>query len=114
MIEAVAGIAKETSVSSAQVSLAWLAAQPAVTSVILGARTRAQLADNLAAASLKLSGEQIERLTAISKPQAPEPEYFRGLSHKIRNLLQAGINLQIDVVCRADVEVNADSIAFQP
>ena len=42
-------------VSASQVALAWLADQPAVTSVILGARTTDQLADNLAAAELRLT-----------------------------------------------------------
>jgi len=36
-------------VTASQVALAWLADRPAVTSVILGARTTEQLADNLAA-----------------------------------------------------------------
>ena len=40
--------------TSAQVALAWVGAQPAVTSVILGARSVEQLTDNLAAADLDL------------------------------------------------------------
>ncbi|WP_342022922.1 aldo/keto reductase [Arthrobacter citreus] len=55
-------------VSSAQVALAWLAAQPGVTSVILGARTVEQLRDNLGAASLRLSGAELQRLTDLSIP----------------------------------------------
>ena len=43
---------QERGVSPAQVALAWLLARPGVTSVIVGARTEEQLADNLAAASL--------------------------------------------------------------
>jgi aryl-alcohol dehydrogenase (NADP+) len=56
-------------VSAAQVALAWLADRPAVTSVILGARTTAQLADNLAAADLRLSAGETERLTEASRPR---------------------------------------------
>lgn len=75
VIEAVASVAQERGVSSAQVALAWLAAQPAVTSVILGARRRDQLADNLGAASLDLSAEQLARLDAASAPQVADYPY---------------------------------------
>jgi aryl-alcohol dehydrogenase (NADP+) len=56
-------------VSPSQVALAWLADRPAVTSVILGARTTAQLADNLAAADLRLTAGETERLTEASRPR---------------------------------------------
>jgi len=56
-------------VSASQVALAWLADRPAVTSVILGARTAAQLADNLAAADLRLTPGETERLTEVSRPR---------------------------------------------
>lgn len=69
VIDAVDVTASAHSVSSSQVALAWLADRPAVTSVILGARTREQLADNLAAAELKLSAEDTERLTEASSPR---------------------------------------------
>ncbi|RAN76666.1 aldo/keto reductase [Bacillus sp. SRB_336] len=68
VIGAVEDIAKAHDASSAQVALAWLAGRPAVTSVILGARTTDQLADNLAAAQLELSDEETRRLTEASRP----------------------------------------------
>ena len=55
IMDAVTTVAKSRAVSAAEVSLAWLVAQPAVTSVILGARTPQQLAENLKAASLNLT-----------------------------------------------------------
>jgi aryl-alcohol dehydrogenase-like predicted oxidoreductase len=55
--------------SAAQVALAYTLAKPAVTSVIVGARTEEQLRDNLAAAELTLTAEEIERLDTVS--QAP-------------------------------------------
>ncbi len=58
-------------VSVAQVALAWLLAKPHVMSVIIGAKSLAQLDDNLAATSLRLSPEDITRLDAVSK-LAPE------------------------------------------
>jgi len=56
-------------VSASQVALAWLADRPAVTSVILGVRTTGQLADNLAAADLRLTPGETERLTEASRPR---------------------------------------------
>ena len=78
VIEAVGAIAKTRGVNMAQVALAWLAAQPAVTSVLLGARRRDQLADNLAAASLKLTGEEIAALSEVSKPEMADYPYGAG------------------------------------
>jgi aryl-alcohol dehydrogenase-like predicted oxidoreductase len=68
IIDAVGKIAKARGVSLAQVALAWVAAQSAMTSVILGARNPEQLADNLAAASLELSTDEIATLFAVSAP----------------------------------------------
>ncbi|MEW1804816.1 aldo/keto reductase [Pseudarthrobacter sp. NPDC080039] len=69
VIDAVEDIASSHGVSQSQVALAWLADRPAVTSVILGARTTEQLADNLAAAELALSADDISRLTSASEPE---------------------------------------------
>ena len=60
---------------SAQVALAWLAAAPAVTSVILGARTVEQLADNLGAADLDLGRTQLARLDEASAPRIDDYPY---------------------------------------
>jgi aryl-alcohol dehydrogenase (NADP+) len=69
VIDAVEDIASAHGASQSQVALAWLADRPAVTSVILGARTTEQLADNLAAAELTLSAEDITRLDSASEPE---------------------------------------------
>ncbi len=68
VIEAVGKIAQSRRVSMAQVALAWTADRPAVTSVILGARTVEQLDDNLAAAGLHLSEEETALLDTASEP----------------------------------------------
>lgn len=68
IIDAVRDIAKQRGVSMSQVALAWLVDRPAVTSVILGARTVEQLDDNLAAADLHLSEEEADRLDEVSQP----------------------------------------------
>jgi aryl-alcohol dehydrogenase-like predicted oxidoreductase len=68
VIDAVAKIAQSRRVSMAQVALAWTADRPAVTSVILGARTIEQLDDNLAVAGLHLSEEETGLLDTASEP----------------------------------------------
>ena len=68
VIDAVGEVAAESGVTSAQVALAWVGAQPAVTSVILGARTVEQLTDNLAAADLDLTAEQLEPAQRGQRP----------------------------------------------
>jgi aryl-alcohol dehydrogenase-like predicted oxidoreductase len=60
-------IAEAHGVSAAQVALAWLLARPGITTVIIGARTDEQLADNLAAASLELSPDEHARLEEVSR-----------------------------------------------
>jgi aryl-alcohol dehydrogenase-like predicted oxidoreductase len=75
VIDAVQGIAEKRSVSMAQVALAWLADRPAVTSVILGARTTEQLEDNLGAADLHLSPEETAQLDAASDPEPADYPY---------------------------------------
>lgn len=48
-----------TGASVAQVAIAWLLHRPAVSSVVIGARTVSQLQDNLKAAQLKLTSEEV-------------------------------------------------------
>ncbi|SER55727.1 aldo/keto reductase [Sphingobium sp. YR768] len=54
-------------VSPAQVALAWLLGRPGVTSLVIGARTDAQLTDNLRAAELQLTAEEAARLEQVSR-----------------------------------------------
>lgn len=74
----------------AQVALAWVAQQPAVTSVILGARTREQLADNLAAASLVLSQEELAALNLSSAPELEDYPYGTGGANQRRRKVEGG------------------------
>ena len=75
VVDAVVEVAKAQGVTPAQVALAWVGAQPAVTSVILGARTVEQLRDNLAAADLDLDGAHLERLSEVSTPRMDDYPY---------------------------------------
>ena len=61
-------IAKETGLPVANISLAWIMAQPGVTAVIVGARNPAQLQRNVSAANLSLGEEILTRLDRITAP----------------------------------------------
>jgi aryl-alcohol dehydrogenase-like predicted oxidoreductase len=65
-------VAEQTQTSVARVALAWQLHKPFVTSVIIGAKSKEQLLDNIGAASLRLSDEQMRVLDAAS---ALPPEY---------------------------------------
>ncbi|NKK87463.1 aldo/keto reductase [Rhizobium leguminosarum bv. viciae] len=61
----------------AQVALAWLLTRPGVTSLVIGARTEAQLKENLAAADITLSTEEIDRLERVSRPPLLYPYWHQ-------------------------------------
>ncbi len=71
VIDAMEKVGKAHGVSVARIALAWLLQRKGVMSVIIGAKTTEQLDDNLAAAELTLSPEEIAALDAAS---APKPE----------------------------------------
>jgi aryl-alcohol dehydrogenase-like predicted oxidoreductase len=75
VVDAVRRVAAQRGVPMAQVALAWVKDRPAVTSVILGARTTEQLADNLAAADLVLADEEVAALDEASDPGAADYPY---------------------------------------
>lgn len=66
-VEAMRPMAEERGVSIARIALAWLLAQQPVSSVIIGARTIEQLKDNLEAAKVALSTEELETLDQVSR-----------------------------------------------
>jgi aryl-alcohol dehydrogenase-like predicted oxidoreductase len=72
IIDAMRPIAEAHDVSIARVALAWLLTRRGVMSVIIGAKTIAQLNDNLDASALSLSGEELATLDKVS---ALRPEY---------------------------------------
>jgi aryl-alcohol dehydrogenase-like predicted oxidoreductase len=87
VVEAVRAVAEGRGASMAQVALAWLVDRPAVTSVILGARTLEQLEDNLGAAGLHLSAEETARLDEASDPAPADYPYGRpGRDQRGRNI----------------------------
>ena len=72
-------IADAHGASVAQVALAWLLAQDAVTSVIIGAKRMDQLVDNLGAVELTLTGDELQRLDEVSVTPAPYPAWMLSL-----------------------------------
>ena len=77
IIEKLVEIAAKRGVTSAQVALAWLLTRPGVSSVIVGARTEAQLEDNLQAAALVLEPDEIAALEAVSRPPLLYPYWHQ-------------------------------------
>lgn len=90
IIGTVEDIAKARGASMAQVALAWVAAQPAVTSVILGVRTQAQLADNLGAAGLALTSKEITTLNDVSAPGVSDYPYGAGGTQQRNRKIEGG------------------------
>jgi len=75
-VDALDGIAKKKRVSVAQVALAWLLAQSGVTSIIIGANKMSQLEDNLKAAEIELSEEEVEQLSRTTAPRVMYPQWM--------------------------------------
>ena len=77
-------IAKARGVSVAQIALAWLLHQPAVTSVIIGAKKPEQLADNIGATRVALDAGELARLDEVSKLPAEYPGWMFTRQGEIR------------------------------
>jgi aryl-alcohol dehydrogenase-like predicted oxidoreductase len=92
-IEALVEIAEAHDVSAAQIALAWLLTRPTVASVIVGARTDDQRADNLNSADLKLADDEIGRLEQISRPRLIYP-YWHQLATSATRFSAADLALQ--------------------
>ena len=75
VVDAVHAVASELGMPAARVALRWLADRPGVAAPLLGARTAAQLRDNLMASELELSEEQRARLDEVSAPPTPDYPY---------------------------------------
>ncbi|MBN2350135.1 MAG: aldo/keto reductase [Bacteroidales bacterium] len=72
IIDVLIKIGKSHKVSAARIALAWMLQKPGVTSIIIGAKRKEQLLDNIAATELKLSESEMSELDVISQLT---PEY---------------------------------------
>ncbi len=79
IIDVMRDVAGAHGVSVAQVALAWLLHQPAVTSVIIGAKRLDQLNDNLGSVDLTLTPDELDRLNAISALPVEYPAWMEML-----------------------------------
>ena len=79
-IDVVNEVAAARGVSGAQVALAWLLQRPLVTSVIIGGRTTVQFEDNLKAAELMLSADEVARLDKVSQPVLIYPYWHQNFT----------------------------------
>lgn len=67
IIDVMQPLAEQRGISVAQLAIAWLLHQAAVTTVIIGAKKIAQLDDNLKAIDVKLTSEELEKLDEVSR-----------------------------------------------
>jgi aryl-alcohol dehydrogenase-like predicted oxidoreductase len=79
ILDKVREIASSRGKSCAQVALAWVRAQPGVTSPIIGARTLEQLEDNLGSVGWDLTSEELKSLDKVSRLEESYP--YRFISH---------------------------------
>ena len=87
VIDAVQKIAEDRGTSMAEVALAWVTGRPAVSSVILGARTVQQLETNLRSAGLQLTEPEQAALDAASDPHPVDYPYGElGVDQRSRSL----------------------------
>ncbi len=77
IIDALVEVGDAHAVSAAQVALSWAAGQPGVASLVIGARNEAQLKDNIASASLKLSAQERAILDEASRLPLPYPYWHQ-------------------------------------
>jgi aryl-alcohol dehydrogenase-like predicted oxidoreductase len=70
LVAALSAIAAERGITTAQLCIAWVLAKSERIVPVVGARTRAQLADALGALDVRLSSEEIARIEAAAPPSA--------------------------------------------
>ena len=84
IVDALVEVGDAHGTSAAEVALAWLLGRPGVASVIIGARTDAQLASNLKAADLRLAPDERARLDAVSQTPLAYPYWHQAQTAKDR------------------------------
>jgi aryl-alcohol dehydrogenase-like predicted oxidoreductase len=82
VIDLLEALAKQYETTVSAEAIAWLLARKETTSVILGARSLAQLEDNLKALEVQLSDEDVKRLDEVSRPDWGYPYEFIGRIQK--------------------------------
>jgi aryl-alcohol dehydrogenase-like predicted oxidoreductase len=78
-------ISADTGQSIPRIALAWLLSRPTISTIVIGARNVTQLQDNLAAAEVKLTAEQIAKLDAASTVRPAYPYWHQRRTYLARN-----------------------------
>jgi len=76
ILDVLTAIAQAHGATVPQIALAWILANPAVTSVIVGARRTAQLDDNLKSVDVTLTTDDMKALDEVSKLPLAYPEWM--------------------------------------
>ena len=92
IVDVLVEIGEARGVSAAQVALAWTLARPGIATVVVGARTEEQLADNLGAVDLALDDDERARLDEVSAPRLMYPYWHQAKSASER-LSEADLTL---------------------
>ena len=77
IVDVLDAIALERNATPSQVALNWVINKPGVDTVIIGARHEVQLRDNLAAATWRLTSDEMDRLDAVSALPEPYPHWHQ-------------------------------------
>ncbi len=85
LIDVIEVIAKAHDSTVARVALAWVQAQPGVTSTIIGARRMEQFEDNVKALNVKLAPDEFEKLDAVTKPVVGFPHNILPASQAVQD-----------------------------
>jgi aryl-alcohol dehydrogenase-like predicted oxidoreductase len=88
-VDAMRAIADARKVSVAQIALAWLLHQPAVTTVIVGAKRVEQLHDNIGATAIMLTENELATLDRVSALPAEYPGWMLERQGGVRRRLLA-------------------------
>ena len=90
-LDAMRPMAEQRGVSVAQIALAWLLHQRAVSSVIIGAKRLDQLDDNIAATQVDLTADELDALGAASALPREYPGWmFETQGARAKQLAEAG------------------------
>ena len=84
IIDVMRDVATAHDVSVAHIALAWLLHQPAVTSVIIGAKRLDQLNDNLGSIDVTLTNDDLDRLNTVSALAPEYPGWMQAMQHSDR------------------------------
>ena len=84
VVDAMRPIAQRHQATVAQVALAWLLSRPQVSTVIVGAKTPGQLADNLGASGLELTAQDLQALEEVSKLPPEYPGWMLAMQGQYR------------------------------